>query len=59
MYSKLCLYHQAFIPERFLPENFDKMDNFAFVPFSAGPRYIHTYSRHHINISWRLQINWR
>lgn len=30
--------HNEFKPERFEPETFDKMDSFAFVPFSAGPR---------------------
>ena len=30
--------HMEFKPSRFLPENLAKMDNFAFIPFSAGAR---------------------
>ena len=30
---------QTYKPDRFLPDNMKKMDNFAFLPFSAGPRY--------------------
>ncbi len=33
-----CL--QEYRPDRFSPENLEKMDNYAFVPFSAGPRYV-------------------
>lgn len=29
---------RAFIPERFLPENRDRIDRFQFLPFGAGPR---------------------
>ena len=29
---------QEYKPDRFLPEAMEKMDNFAFIPFSAGPR---------------------
>ena len=40
----LCLYTlllnilQVYDPNRFLTDSGDKMDSFAFVPFSAGPR---------------------
>jgi len=29
---------EAFMPERFLPENRDKIDRFQYLPFGAGPR---------------------
>ena len=29
---------RAFVPERFLPENRDRIDRFQFLPFGAGPR---------------------
>jgi cytochrome P450 len=31
-------------PERFSKENIDKIDTFAFCPFSAGPRYVFIYN---------------
>lgn len=34
-----------FKPERFSPDKERKYDNFAFVPFSAGPRYSYMYYR--------------
>ena len=30
--------HMVYKPDRFLPDNFAKMDSYAFIPFSAGPR---------------------
>ena len=30
--------HMDFKPDRFLPENFTKMDSYAYCPFSAGSR---------------------
>jgi cytochrome P450 len=36
--SKLWTNGRAFEPERFLPENADKIDRHAYLPFGAGPR---------------------
>ena len=36
--------HMEFKPERFTKENVAKMDSFAFLPFSAGPRYVDSKS---------------
>ena len=36
----ITYYLQKYDPERFLSENAATMDNFAFIPFSAGPRYV-------------------
>lgn len=32
--------HMQYKPERFSKENLAKLDSFAFLPFSAGPRYL-------------------
>ena len=32
--------HMEYKPDRFLHENISKMDSFAFIPFSAGQRYV-------------------
>jgi len=36
---------EVFKPDRFTPEKLQATDNFAFVPFSAGPRFV-DYSKH-------------
>ena len=31
---------QEYKPERFLPDNINRMSSYAFIPFSAGPRLV-------------------
>ena len=50
--------HMQFKPERFAKENISKLDSFAFLPFSAGPRYLYTNKIQSFIISlFRIHIN--